>query len=160
MRPLTAQEAHRRVGWYLATEFLAEAVGAEEYSIPHVQGRDTAGVDCCINAWRRAYGSGVSEAFPFTTFLHTRYPNDVTADYLRGRNAVFLVDSVVNSSGSVAQFVRYVLSLGSAINIVIVAGVVHGSNKIQLAAVRRLGRIGIVASRRPTVKSVCTTASL
>jgi hypothetical protein len=27
---------HLRVGWYLATEFLAEIIGVEEHSIPHV----------------------------------------------------------------------------------------------------------------------------
>jgi len=30
------REAHRRVGWYLAAEFLAEMIGVEEYPIPHV----------------------------------------------------------------------------------------------------------------------------
>lgn len=31
------REAHRRVGWYLATEILADVIGIEEYDIPHVQ---------------------------------------------------------------------------------------------------------------------------
>lgn len=30
------REAHRRVGWYLATEFLPDIIGVEEYSISHV----------------------------------------------------------------------------------------------------------------------------
>jgi phosphoserine phosphatase/adenylate kinase len=37
------REAHRRVGWYLATKFLAKIIGVEEYLIPHVQGHQTSG---------------------------------------------------------------------------------------------------------------------
>jgi Uracil phosphoribosyltransferase len=35
------REAHRCVGWYLATEFLADVIGTEEYPIMHVQGHHT-----------------------------------------------------------------------------------------------------------------------
>jgi hypothetical protein len=35
--------AHRRVGWYLATEFQTEVIGVEKYPIPHVQGSRTSG---------------------------------------------------------------------------------------------------------------------
>lgn len=32
------REAHRRVGWYLATEFVTGMIGVEEYSIPQLNG--------------------------------------------------------------------------------------------------------------------------
>ena len=35
------REARRHVGWYLATDFLVDAVGLDEYEIPHVQGQLT-----------------------------------------------------------------------------------------------------------------------
>jgi phosphoserine phosphatase len=37
------REAHRHVGWYLATEFLTQVIGLEEYPIQHVQGHTTTG---------------------------------------------------------------------------------------------------------------------
>jgi hypothetical protein len=37
------REAHHRVGWYLATHFLTEVLGVEDYSIFHVQGHVTNG---------------------------------------------------------------------------------------------------------------------
>lgn len=33
----TLRKAHRRIGWYLATEFIISLIGLEEYLIPHVQ---------------------------------------------------------------------------------------------------------------------------
>jgi hypothetical protein len=36
------QDVHRRVGWYLATEFLTELIGVESYLITHVLGHTTA----------------------------------------------------------------------------------------------------------------------
>ena len=37
------REAHRRAGWYLAIEFLADVIGFEEFLIPHVQGHNVDG---------------------------------------------------------------------------------------------------------------------
>ncbi|KFY21495.1 hypothetical protein V493_07358 [Pseudogymnoascus sp. VKM F-4281 (FW-2241)] len=35
------REAHRRIGWYLAVEFISKVIGLESYEIPHVQGGHT-----------------------------------------------------------------------------------------------------------------------
>ncbi|OBT42773.1 hypothetical protein VE00_06576 [Pseudogymnoascus sp. WSF 3629] len=37
------KEAHRRIGWYLAVEFIGKVIGLEGYKIPHVQGELTEG---------------------------------------------------------------------------------------------------------------------
>ncbi|KAF2099027.1 hypothetical protein NA57DRAFT_66204 [Rhizodiscina lignyota] len=128
------REAHRRVGWYLGTEFLAEAVDTEEYSIPHVQGNETSGYrltgeeKTLIVALMRGgepMAFGVSDAFPPAMLLHARGVEDVKEEHLQERHNVVLVDSVVNSSDTVVQFVEHIRALHPAARIVVVTGVVQ-----------------------------------
>ncbi|KAF7561252.1 hypothetical protein G7046_g2879 [Stylonectria norvegica] len=131
------REAHRRIGWYLATEVLADVLGIEERSIPHVQGHYTSGHrvknedKTTIIALMRGgepMALGVSDALPLAQFLHAKEPEHVTAAHLHGQRAVVLVDSVVNSGKSVVEFVNHIRKLGSDVQIVVVSGVVQSSS--------------------------------
>ncbi|KAK5634803.1 hypothetical protein RRF57_010516 [Xylaria bambusicola] len=131
------REAHRRIGWYLATQFLTELVGLEEYGIPHVQGHQTCGFRLrgeqltSIVALMRGgepMAFGVSDALPEAMFIHANGPKDVLVQHLDGRHSVILVDSVVNSGKTVVQFVRHIRAICSKIRIVVIAGVVQAQS--------------------------------
>jgi uracil phosphoribosyltransferase/phosphoserine phosphatase/adenylate kinase len=156
----TLREAHRRVGWYLATEFIADLIGLEEYPIPHVQGHRTSGhrllheQQTTIVALMRggeAIALGVNDAFPLAMFVHAGCAEDVQLHHLRGQRTVVLVDSVVNRGDTVVRFVRRVRELCAAVQIVVVAGVaqarsVEGGGSLD----RALGahpRLALVALR-------------
>jgi len=126
------REAHRRVGWYLATEFVANLIGYEEYKIPHVQGHYTSGYRLCdeqqtsIVALMRGgepMALGVNDAFPLAMLVHASCPDDILLHHLEGQRTIMLVDSVVNSGKTVVQFVEHVRNLHSTIRIVVIAGV-------------------------------------
>ncbi|KAI4166800.1 MAG: hypothetical protein LQ343_007740 [Gyalolechia ehrenbergii] len=128
------REAHRRIGWYLATGLIADIVGVEEYPIQHVQGHQ-------INGRRLLYESetlivalmrggepmafGVNEAFPLAGFLHASHPEQVLPVHLKDQRSVILVDSVVNSGKTAEQFIHRIRDLNATIRIVMVAGVVQ-----------------------------------
>lgn len=128
------REAHHRVGRYLATEFLAEVIGVEEYPIPHVQGHHVSGYrlfqeqQTSIVALMRggeAMALGVNDAFPLAMFIHASGPEDVVLHHLQGKHTIVLVDSVVNSGKTVVQFLEHVRNLHATIRVVVVAGVVQ-----------------------------------
>ncbi|PGG99610.1 hypothetical protein AJ79_08470 [Helicocarpus griseus UAMH5409] len=128
------RKAHGRVGWYLATEFLTELVGTEEYTIAHVQGRETTGhrllgeertLIVALMRGGEPMALGVSKAFPLAMFLHAACPEDIKAHHLEGKCTVMLVDSVINSGKTVLEFVRYVRKVHATLRIVVVAGVVQ-----------------------------------
>ena len=127
------REAHRNVVWYLATGFLANAIGVEEYPILHVQDHHTSGYrlvheqQTSIVALMRdgeAMALGVNDAFPLAMFIHASHPNDIMLHHLQGQFILVLVDSVVNSGKTVVQFVNYVRNLDATIRIVVIAAVV------------------------------------
>jgi len=143
------REAHSRVGWYLATEFLTEMIGLEEYPIPHVQGHQTSGYRLChekktsIVALMRggeAMALGVNEAFPRATFIHAKRPEDIEPNHLLRQHAVVLVDSVVNSGKTVVNFVQHIRSLHPTIRIVVVAGVVQAQSVSEGGSTHALAR--------------------
>lgn len=139
MRDATAagpdlRSAHQRVGWYLATEFLSEAVGLESYPITHVQGNMTNGYRLCKEAETmivalmrggEAMAFGVNQAFPLARFVHASHSDDVALCHLEGIHHVILVDSVINSGKTVVQFSRHVRDLHPTIRVIAVAGVVQ-----------------------------------
>lgn len=131
------REAHRRVGWYLATELLPDVIGIEEYSIAHVQGHHTSGYrllheeKITIVALMRggeAMALGLNDALPLAMFVHASRPEDIMLHHLKGQRTIVLVDSVVNSGKTVAQFLQHVRNLQVFIRIVIVAGVVQAQS--------------------------------
>ena len=131
---LDLREAHRRVGSYLANEFLADVTGLEECPIRHVQGGQTMGYrlfhekQTTIVALMRGgepMAFGVGEAFPLAMFVHAGKAEDIVLDHLQGQLTIILVDSVINTGTTIVKFVQHVRSLHATIRIVVVAGVVQ-----------------------------------
>jgi uracil phosphoribosyltransferase len=156
------REAHRRVGWYLAVEFLADVVGLEQTPIRHVLDRETKGYQffheqrTTIVALIRGgepMAIGVSDAFPLAMFVHAGDANDIKLHHLQGQLTVILVDSVVNTGKTIVEFVRHVHKLHGTIRIVVVAGVVQaqcvsgGSLKQTLARYANLHLIALRVSK-------------
>jgi uracil phosphoribosyltransferase/phosphoserine phosphatase len=133
------RKAHARVGWYLATEFLADhdVIGVEEYDIPHVQGHTTSGhrvrhenrtTIVALMRGGEPMADGVNQALPSAMFLHAKRPDDVTSQHIKGQWTVVLVDSVVNSGKSMMEVVQRIRSFDPTIAIVAVAGVVQAQS--------------------------------
>jgi uracil phosphoribosyltransferase len=151
------RHSHHQVGWFLAIEFVADMVGVEDYSIPHVQGHNTSGYrlmhenQTSIVALMRGgepMALGISEAFPLALFVHANCPEDIRDDHLQGRRTVVLVDSVVNSGKTVIEFVQRIRCLCAAIRIVVAAGVVQAQSISALKkALVGYGEISVVALR-------------
>lgn len=94
--------------------------------------------------------SGVNKVFPKAQFLHAKEPKDMKKEHLEGIVTVILVDYVINSGGSMVQFVRHIREIDSAVRIIIVAGVVQdqavrGCSPIR--AVARSTELTVVALR-------------
>lgn len=130
------REAHRRVGWYLATEYLSESniIGLEEYSMPHVKDTTTTGYrvrhesKTTIVALMRAgepMAYGVSDALPTAMFLHANDPTDLKPKHVQNQHTIVLVDSVINSGKTIIEFLKHIRSLHATIRIVVVVGVVQ-----------------------------------
>ena len=109
------RNAHQSTGWYLAIEILPDVLGVEEYAIPHVQGHLTSGYrvtnesNILIVALMRGgepMALGVSAALASAPLLHAKHPQDVVPAYLEQTLTVILVDSVVNSGNTMAEFVK------------------------------------------------------
>lgn len=129
------RKAHRRAGWYLAVEYASKLIGLEDAPIQHVQPDNPAvgfrlsnEKTTTIVALMRGgepMASGVSNAFPLAMFVHASEPGDLKLHHLEGQVAVILVDSVINTGQSIADFVDHVRELHASIHIVVVAGVVQ-----------------------------------
>ncbi|KAJ4404708.1 hypothetical protein N0V85_004819 [Neurospora sp. IMI 360204] len=156
------REAHRRIGWYLATEFITSIIGLEEYAIPHVQGHKITGhrllheQDTTIVALMRGgepMAFGVNEAFPLAMFLHAKTPEDVKPHHLSNQQTIILVDSVVNNGKTVLEFRERIRAMdeGKDIHVVVVAGVVQveatGVDHELGRLLRRDGKLHLVALR-------------
>lgn len=152
------REAHRRVGWYLATEFLGDVINIEEYPIPHVQGHQTSGYrlfkeqKTSIVALMRggeAMALGVNDALPLAMFVHASRPDDIMLHHLQGQSTVLLVDSVVSSGKTVVQFVQRIRNLHFTIRIVVIAGVVQAQSISggSLAQLARHAGLSLIALR-------------
>ena len=131
---LALREAHRRVGWYLATEYLSHVLGLEQRSVLHVQGEKTTGYhfrherQTTIVALMRGgepMAFGVSDALPDAMFVHAKEADDLKHEHLQGRVTVVLVDSVINDGTTISEVVNRVRKLHATIRIVIIAGVVQ-----------------------------------
>ncbi|KAF4624397.1 hypothetical protein G7Y89_g13771 [Cudoniella acicularis] len=130
------RDAHAKIGSYLATQYLSDPLGLEEYEIPHVQENKKAvgyrirdqGKTIIIPLMRggEPMAFGISEVLPLSMFLHAKEPEDVQQKHLKGMQNVILVDSVINSGKSIVEFVKHIRSLcgGSGkVRIVVVASV-------------------------------------
>ncbi|KXX73771.1 Uracil phosphoribosyltransferase [Madurella mycetomatis] len=131
------RNAHRLAGWYLAIEFLAGAVGVEEYDIPHVLSHPTKGhrvrheEKTTIVALMRGgepMAFGVNDALPLAMFVHARQPDDLERHHLQMQRTVVLVDSVVNNGTTVMEFVQRIRRINPSICILVLAGVVQSQS--------------------------------
>lgn len=131
------REAHRRAGWYLATEFVSTIIGLEEYDMDHVQGGKISGhrlrdeKETTIVALMRGgepMAFGVSDAFPLAWFVHAKNPEQLEAHHVVGQKTILLVDSVVNNGASVLEFTEHIRKMDAFIRIVVVTGVVQAKS--------------------------------
>ncbi|KAL8851015.1 MAG: hypothetical protein Q9221_004098 [Calogaya cf. arnoldii] len=157
------REAHRRVGYHLATTYVADIVGLEESPIQHVLGRETRGYQLkhekktTIVALMRGgepMAFGVNDAFPHAVFAHAKDPGDVKKHHLEGQLTLILVDSVINTGKAIVEFIEHIRNkVHATIHIVVVAGVVQdkcvtgpdGGTLVQQLA--SFARVHIVALR-------------
>ena len=150
--------AHHRMGWYLAIEHLTRIIGLEDCPIPHVQGHHTSGHrlaherETTIIALMRGgepMALGISDVFPQSMFVHAKEAEDVKSQHVSGQKTVILVDSVVNSGKSVAEFAHRIRQLDAMVRIVVAAGVVQeGAVAKDGSLVRLLGAgVSVVALR-------------
>ncbi|KAL9124883.1 MAG: hypothetical protein Q9217_005841 [Psora testacea] len=130
----TLREAHRRVGWYLATELLADVIGLEQSPIRHVLGHQTRGYQLfheqqtTIVALMRGgepMAFGVNDAYPLAMFVHASDAHDIKLHHLQGQLTIILVDSVINTGKTIVEFVHHVRKLHATIRIVVIVGVVQ-----------------------------------
>lgn len=128
------REAHRKAGWWIATQHVSEMIGCEEYEISHVLKYQTEGhrlldeKKTVIVAVMRAgepMALGVSEAFPAAMFVHANEPEDLKENQVKGRSTVLLVDSVVNSGQTIVGFIEHARKIDKTVRIVVVAGVIQ-----------------------------------
>ncbi|KAG8665220.1 hypothetical protein FPOAC2_14133 [Fusarium poae] len=128
------RQAHGLVGQYLATEFVTQLIGLQEYNIPHVQGHQTTGhrlrneEKTSIVALMRggeAMAFGVNMVFPQAMFIHASSPPDLKVHHVDQQRTIILVDSVVNSGKTLMQFIEHVHGLQANVRIIVVAGVVQ-----------------------------------
>ncbi|BCR91870.1 uncharacterized protein ACHE_70713A [Aspergillus chevalieri] len=153
------QKAHSKAGSYLATRYLVELINVEEFTMRHPQKKDIAGYRLLgeertlivpLMRGGQPMASGVNKVFPKAQFLHAKEPKDMKKEHLEGIVTVILVDYVINSGGSMVQFVRHIREIDSAVRIIIVAGVVQdqavrGCSPIR--AVARSTELTVVALR-------------
>ena len=128
------RKAHRRVGWYLAIEFLANVIRLEQSPIRHVLGHQTRGYQLLheqqttIVALMRGgepMAFGVSDVFPLAMFVHASDADDIKLHHLQGQLTVILVDSVINTGKTIIEFLQHIRKLHATIHVVVVAGVVQ-----------------------------------
>ncbi|KAF5350833.1 hypothetical protein D9757_013532 [Collybiopsis confluens] len=134
------QEAHAEVGKYLALQFLSQLLGTEEYTTRHVQGHNTKGYrvkhegKTTIVALMRGgepMARGVNKVLSAAMSLHAKSPDDLEGRHLEGQETVILVDSVINSGKSVAEFIQHIRSREANIRIVVVTGVIQAGSLIK-----------------------------
>jgi len=153
------RESHRRVGQYLATEFLSQIIGIEGFTIPHVQGHNTNGFrllheqKTTIVALMRGgepMAFGVNDIFPLAMFVHASCPEDIKLNHLQDQLTVVLVDSVVNNGTTVVQFEKHIRKLHVNIRVVVVAGVIQEESISEhglIYGVDRTTKLALIALR-------------
>lgn len=142
------RSAHQRVGQYLTLAYLIPQLGVDEFDLPHVQRKFVVGYrvhresDVLVVALMRGgepMAFGVNDIIPGATFLHAKHPQDIEVRHLRRKSAIILVDSVVNTGGTMEGFVRHIRDQHPHVRIVIMAGVVQAECVEERGILRRLG---------------------
>lgn len=159
------REAHRRVGWYLAIEFMSNLIGVEECQISHVLGHHTSGYrllhekQTTIVALMRGgepMALGINDAYPLAMFVHAKSPDDIKLHHVQGQLTIMLVDSVVNTGKTIMEFAQAIRGLHATIRIIVVAGVVQAQCILRSSLVGRAlighDNLTLVALRRSDTK--------
>ncbi|ELR05913.1 hypothetical protein VC83_02485 [Pseudogymnoascus destructans] len=152
------KRAHRRIGWYLAVEFISKVIGLESYKIPHVQGGHTKGhrlegekrmTIVPLMRGGAPMAEGINEVFPLAMLVHASQPEDLKLHHVEQQHSIILIDSVINTGKTILEFIEHVRKLHATIRIVVVANVVQdkfisGETASNLAS---YGNISLVALR-------------
>ncbi|USW54811.1 Putative phosphoribosyltransferase [Septoria linicola] len=153
------QEEHRKIGWYLTTEYVKELIGLEQFKRSHVHGGHTIS-HCLLGGARTSiialiHGGepmafGVHDAIPEATFLHASEPADIRLHHIEGQETIILVDSVISGRKSITEHVNRIRSSGLPTRIVVVAGAVQEKAAQEQGLVKQLcgyGRFSVIALR-------------
>jgi uracil phosphoribosyltransferase/phosphoserine phosphatase len=132
---LALQQAHENAGWYLATEYISQALGVESFDFTTVEGKTTQGhrlldesKTLIVPLMRGGdpIARGVFRAFPAAMYHHTKKPEDLEQKHVAGRETIILADWVINTGKGMVEFVKHIReNLGCQARIVMVAGVVQ-----------------------------------
>lgn len=153
------RESHRRVGQYLATEFLSQIIGIEAFPIQYVQGELTDGyrlrdekktVIVPLMRGGEPIAFGISDILPLESFVHAKIPEDINEKFLKDYSMIVLVGSVVSSGNSVVEFEDYIRNVNPMIQIVVIAGVVQQDTVVKdslIWNVKRKMELNIIALR-------------
>jgi len=124
-------EFHKRVGFYLANEYVSSILGQEQICIPDGQDPESPShrfryeKGTLVNSLSDdgdAISLGVSEAMPCATLSHAKLFSDLDTDMLKGKRHVILVDSVIDTGWTTVNFIRPLRKLCPRIRIVVVVG--------------------------------------
>ena len=152
------KEAYRRVGWYLATQYLTDVIGLEEYKIPLVQkGEMTDGhrfkngnktIMVPLMRVSESMAFGVSDAFPEAMFFHAKDSKKLKKGNV---STIVLVDGVTNTGASIVEFVEHIRNLDADVRDIVIAGVVQADavskSSRSIGALDRGGELSLIALR-------------
>ncbi|CAI6342424.1 unnamed protein product [Periconia digitata] len=154
------RKAHKRIGFYLATEYISRVAGLASYKIKDVKSGETDGYrlldesETLIVPLMRGgepMAFGVSEAFPEAKFLHASEPSDLKTKLLASTRRIILVDSVINSGATIASFLKVIRDDDDWDGeVIVVAGVVqvNALKQSEMAnLMRRYKGVSLVALR-------------
>lgn len=128
------RQAHHRIGYHLATQYLTDMITTEGYGITNTRGNPDNGhrlfderktVIVPLMRGGEPMAFGVSEAFPLAMFVHAKPPGDLKEKHLSKMTTVILVDAVVNTGASIKEFVDHIKAINADVDVVVVAGVVQ-----------------------------------
>ncbi|KAJ4229019.1 hypothetical protein NW759_003740 [Fusarium solani] len=140
----------QRVGLYLATEFVTQLIGLEEYFIleePPDEIRNE--LRACwlfgeedtlivgVMGDGRSMARGVREAFPSAMLIFTASTSDIADHDVHYKYTVILVDSSINSGQTMIRFIKHIRNCNPRTRIVVMTGAVQA---------KAIGRTGALRS--------------
>ncbi|KAM6508823.1 hypothetical protein FSOLCH5_011826 [Fusarium solani] len=138
----------QRVGLYLATEFVTQLIGLEEYFIleeppdeirNELRARRLFGEEDTLIVGvmgdGRSMARGVREAFPSAMLIFAASTSDIADHDVHYKYTVILVDSSINSGQTMIRFIRHIRSCNPRTRIVVMTGAV------QAKAIERTGAL-------------------
>lgn len=156
---LALQQAHENAGWYLATEYISQAVGIETFDITTVQDKTTKGhrlldedktLIIPLMHGGDPIARGVFKAFPLAMYHHAKTPVQVQPEHVAGMNTIILADWVINTGEGMVEFVKHIReNLSCQARIVMVVGVVQeevvGNDELEGVFEKKLAGMGDVS---------------